>query len=135
HEKFAQLRVVSQQREELYAGGDAAKEIVEALKREVGVAGAREGGEQLRQQFGEMCPRGGGACGAVPAIVPFAHGGGNFGGIAESHSTQRFDRPRIIVAAREDEIAAIGPERLAFGEQVGVIALHTIERGAILRLE
>ena len=135
HQQRAQLLVVAQQGEELHARRQARQEVVEAPEGEIGIAGLADGGQQRRQQLGEMGARGGDGGGAIAAIVPFADGRRHRRGILESHSGQRLERRRIVVAAGEHQIAAGGAQRFALGEELGIIALHGSQRGAVVGLE
>ena len=127
HQQVAQLPMGAQQREQLHARWQPPEEIVEPLEGEVGIAGARDGGQQRRQQFGQVgagrrCTRG-----AIAAIVPLADRCRHCRGLVESHFGQRLERCRVVVATGENEIAAVGAQRFAFGEQFAVVVLHAIE--------
>ena len=131
----AQVLVLAQQREELHAGGQPRQEIVEPRQRLVGIAGAADGLEQRRQQLGEM-GAGRGRRGwrhsrhsatCAPSRWPWP--------ARQSPCRQRFERLRIVVAAGEDEVALADAQRLALGEEVGIVADHLIQRRAVTRFE
>ncbi len=113
--QFHLLWMALEHRENRNARGQARKELVETDKRIVGVRRVRRV-EKMRRQLGQNLPCPFAAHGAVAAVMPAAHGGGDFRRLAEASLFQCFQRFGIVFHACKHKVSRPAEAR-AFGEQ------------------
>ena len=126
-EQFAHRRVGAQDRQQLDRAEHVRQRRVEGGERRVGVAGAGEGDEQRRRQFGQHLARAGALHRRAAAEMPAADRLG--GGLRplEAEPAQGRQRLRVVDDAGEDEAARLDVELRRVLEQPRVMALDPLE--------
>jgi len=119
--------VLRQQRNQAAATGQRLQETVELIDGGVGVLGARQAAQQIRQELAKRIERAFNLQHAIFTRHPVLHGFGHRSRHLEAETAQLVEQPRVVRSRAVIDLRGfLGLGRIAF-EQPLVMALHAIE--------